>query len=83
MWLKGVILSFPKKGDLGSASNYRGIILMAVGTKIYNRMLLDRVRHHTDPKLRNDQNDFRKSRSTVARILTLQRLLDGITSENL
>ena len=29
MWLKGAIVPFPKKGDLGSASNYSGITLMA------------------------------------------------------
>ena len=52
MWLKGAILPFPKKGDLGSASNRRGITLMAVGAKIYIRMLLDRLRPHIDPKLR-------------------------------
>ena len=34
MWLKGAILPFPKKGDLDSASDYRGITLMAVGAKI-------------------------------------------------
>ena len=27
MWLKGAILPFPKKGDVGSASNYRGTTL--------------------------------------------------------
>ena len=70
MWLKGAILPFPKKGDLGSASNYRGITMMAVGAKLYNRMLLDRLRPHTDPKLRNNQNGFRKGWSTVAQILT-------------
>ena len=46
MWLKGAILPFLKKGDLGSTSNYRGIALTAVGAKIYNRMLLDRLRPH-------------------------------------
>ena len=59
MWLEGAILPFPKKGDLGSASNYRGITLMAVGAKIYNSTLLDRLRPHTDLKLRNYQNGFR------------------------
>ena len=33
-----------------------------MGAKIYNRMLLDRLRPHTDPKLRNNQNGFRKGR---------------------
>ena len=81
MWLKGAILPFPKKGDVGSASNYRGITLMAVGANIYNRMLLDGLRHHIDPKLRNNQNGFRKGRSsTVAQTLTLRTLVEGINS---
>ena len=62
MWLEEAILPFPKKGDLGSASNNRSITLMAVGAKIYNRMFLDGLRPH----LRNNQNGIRKGRSTVA-----------------
>ena len=82
MWLKGAILPFPKKGYLDSASNYRSITLMAVGAKIYNRILLQRLRPHTDPKLRNNQNGFRKSGSTVAQMLTLHRLVGRIKSKN-
>ena len=78
MWLNGAILPFPKKGDLGSASNYRGITLMAVGANIYTRMLLYRPRPHIDPKLRNNQNGLIKCRSIVAQILTLRRLVEGI-----
>ena len=56
---------------------------MAVGAKIYNRMLLDGLRPHIDPKLSSNQNGFRKGRSTVAQILTLCRLVEGIKSKNL
>ena len=81
MWLKGAILPFPRRGNLGSASNYsRAITLMALGAKICSRMLLDRLRPHIDPKLKNNQNDCRKGRSTVAQILTLRRLVEGIKS---
>ena len=83
LWLKRAILPFPKKGDLGSASNYRGITLLAVGAKFCNRMLHDRLRPHTDPKLRNGQNGFRNGRSTVAERLALRRLVERITSKNL
>ena len=48
MWLKGASLPFPVKGDQGSVSNYRGITLMAVGAKICNRILLDRLRHKAE-----------------------------------
>ena len=34
MWLKEAILPFPRKGDVGSASNYRDITLIAVGANI-------------------------------------------------
>ena len=59
------------------------ITLMAVGTNIYNRMFLDRLTPHTDPKLTNNQNVFRKGRSTIAQILTWRRLVEGIKSKNL
>ena len=33
-WMKGYILPFPKKGDLGLAKNYRGITLTSIAAKI-------------------------------------------------
>ena len=56
---------------------------MAVGAKIYNRMLHNKLRPHIDPKLRNNQNGFRKGRSAVAKILTVRRLVERIKSKNL
>ena len=38
-WMKGCILPFPKKGNLGLAKNYRGITLTSIAAKIYNMML--------------------------------------------
>ena len=37
--MKGCILPFPKKGDLGLAKNYRGITLTSRAAKIYNARL--------------------------------------------
>ena len=34
--MKGCILPFPKKGDLGLAKNYRGITLTSIAAKMYN-----------------------------------------------
>ena len=42
-WTEGCILPFPKKGDLGITKNYRGITLTAIASKIYNKMLLNRI----------------------------------------
>ena len=46
-------------------------------------MLLNRLRPHLDPKLRINQNGFRQKRSTVAQILTLRRLIEGIKAKKL
>ena len=38
-WTEGCILPFPKKGDRGQTSNYRGITLTSIATKIYPLLL--------------------------------------------
>ena len=48
-WMKGCILSFPKKSDLGFAKNYRGITLTSIAAKIYN----DPLRNRIEPKIDN------------------------------
>ena len=82
-WMKGCILPFPKKGDLGLAKNYRGITLTSIVAKIYNALL----RNRTEPKigniLRKNQNGFRRNRSTTSQILTIRRILEGVRAKNL
>ena len=76
-WMKGYILPFPKKGDLGLAKNYRGITLTCIAAKIYNALLRNRI----EPKI--DQNGFRRNRSTTSQILTIRRILEGERAKNL
>ena len=82
-WREGCILPFPKKGDLTNPTNYRGITLTAIAAKIYNLLLLNRIRPELDKLLRKNQNGFRQGRSTVGQILTIRRVLEGIRSKNL
>ena len=63
--------------------NYRGITLTAISAKIYNLLLLNRIRPKVDPILRRNQNGFRPNRSTSGQILTIRRLLEGVTAKNL
>ena len=46
-------------------------------------MLLNRIKPRIDPKLRINQNGFREGRSTIAQILTLRRLIEGIKAKSL
>ena len=82
-WRDGCLLPFPKKGDLGTPKNYRGITLTAIAAKIYNLMLLNRIRPEIDPILRKNQNGFHSNRSTSGQILTIRCILEGIKSKNL
>ena len=48
-WMKGCILPFPKKGEVGLDKNNRGITLTSIAAKIYNALLRNRI----EPKIGN------------------------------
>ena len=47
--MKGCILPFPKKGELGLTKNYQGITLTSIAAKIYNALRRNRI----EPKIDN------------------------------
>ena len=69
--MKGCILPFPKKGDLGLAKNYRAITLTSIAAKIYNALLQNRIEPKIDNILRKNQIGFRRNRYTTSQILTI------------
>ena len=81
--MKGCILPFPKKGDLGLAKNYRGITFTSIAAKIYNALLRNRIEPKIDNILRKNQKGFRRNRSTTSQILTIRRILEGVRAKNL
>ena len=81
--MKGCILPFAKKGDLGLAKNYWGITLTSIAAKIYNALLRNRIEPKIDNILRKNQNGFRRNRSTTSQILTIRRILEGVRAKNL
>ena len=82
-WTKECIHTFPKKGDLGIAKNYRGKTLTSMATKIYYALLRNRI----EPKIMNilwkNQSGFRRNRSTTSQILTIRQILEGVRAKNL
>ena len=61
-----------KKGDLRDCSNYWGIMLLSTPGKVLNRILLERMKEAVDPKLRDQQADFRRNRSCADQIAILR-----------
>ena len=83
IWSEINIIPIPKKGNLSDCSNYRGISMCSVITKLLNKILLNRIRTEVDPLLRNSQNGFRPGRSTTSHILSLRRIIEGVKAKNL
>ena len=76
IWHQSQIIAMPKKGDLSLVTNYRGISLMSIAAKLYNKMILNRIVPFVEPLLRKNQNGFRRGRSTLSQILCLRRLIE-------
>ena len=74
-WIKGSILPFPKKADLGIAKNYHGITLTSMAAKIYNALPLNRIELEIKKILRKNQNSFWRNGSTTSQILTIHQIL--------
>lgn len=83
LWSLMKITPVPKTGDLSNTNNYRGISLMCILAKMFNKMILNRIRTVINPRLRMNQNGFRPGRTTVAQILTLRRIIEGVKANNL
>ena len=75
-WKQGLIVKIPKKGDLTECGNWRGITLTSVPSKIFGRVLIDRIRDGVNNKLRDEQAGFRKGRSTVEQIFVLRNIVE-------
>ena len=83
IWRQSCNIPLPKKGGLCLAINYRGISLTPSAAKIYNNLLLHRIRPVLENILRDNQNGFREKRSTTAQIFTLRRIIEGVKQKQL
>jgi len=82
-WTTYTIVPVPKKGDRSKMTNYRGISLMSIWAKVYNRILLNRIRPVVDQILRNNQAGFRPGRSSTDQINALRRIIEGANRKDL
>uniref|UniRef100_A0A0B7BK31 Uncharacterized protein n=1 Tax=Arion vulgaris TaxID=1028688 RepID=A0A0B7BK31_9EUPU len=70
------IIKLPKKGDLGNCNNWRGIILLSLTSKIFSRVILQRMKVALDNKIRIEQAGFRKGRSCIDHIFALRQIVE-------
>jgi hypothetical protein len=56
---------------------------MSIAAKVYNRMILNRIRLPIDNMLRKNQAGFRTGRSCIQQIHILRRIMDGAYAQNI
>ncbi len=75
-WRDAEMIPLPKKGDLTSCDNWRGISLLAVAGKAFARLLNHRLRHLAERVLPESQCGFRRGRSCSDMVFTTAQLAE-------
>ena len=75
-WMEGTIIKIPKKGDLSNVNNWRGITVLSVPSKIFNRIIYNRLIVELDSTIRKQQAGFRPYRSCVDQICSLRIIIE-------
>jgi hypothetical protein len=50
-WRCGLLIKLPKKGDTANCDNWWGITLLPVQSKVFTRVLLNRMKEHVNLRL--------------------------------
>ena len=75
-WKLGLIVKLPKKGDLTNCNNWRGITLLSLTSKIFSKIIQNRLSKTMDGQIRNEQAGFRPGRSCSDQIFVLRQILE-------
>jgi hypothetical protein len=61
-------VKMPKKGDYRNCNNWRGITLLVVISKVFTRIILDRISGILKTGIRKEEAGFRPNRSCIDQI---------------
>ena len=71
-WVDAFLVPIPKKGDLKSCDNWRGIALLDVVGKIVAKLLQERLQEVAEDEQPESQCGFRKGRSCADMIFAVR-----------
>ena len=77
-WKKAVVVLIHKKGNKMICSNYRGIGLLSMPSKVYTRILDGMVRSRMESKVMEVQGGFRWGRSCIDQVITIRQLSEKV-----
>ena len=73
-WKQGLIVKIPKNGDLTEWGNWGGITLTSVPSKVFGRVLIDRIRDGVNSNFRG----FRSGICTVEHTFILRHIIKQV-----
>lgn len=82
-WEVGIIVPIFKKGDTKECKNYRGITLLSVVAKVYERILEEKLRNKIEQQLAESQSGFRRGYGIQDHIFTIKQVSEKILEQNL
>ena len=75
-WVDAILIPVPKKGNLRSCDNWRGISLLEVMGKVVARIIQGRVQKLAERELPESQCGFRKGRGCTDMVFTIRQLTE-------
>ena len=75
-WCRGLIVKLPKKGDRTQCTNWRGITLLSVPSKIFCKIIQMRLSDAINTILREEQAGFRPGVGCIDHIFTLRNIIE-------
>eukprot|EP00117_Sycon_ciliatum_P039107 scpid84793/ scgid1426/ Transposon TX1 uncharacterized 149 kDa protein; ORF 2 len=77
-WSDAILVPIPKKGDLGSCDNWRGISLLDVAGKLVARMIANRLQVLGERCLPDSQCGFRRGRGCSDMVFAVRQILEKL-----
>lgn len=79
-WKKGLLIKLPEKGDLSHFKNWHGIMMLNIVSKVFCRVILERIKTALDEKFREEQVGFRAGRTCKDQIATQRIIVERRTA---
>lgn len=82
-WTQSLIITLPKIGNLHLCQNYRTISLLSHPSKVMLKVILKRLKPHTEKFTAEEQAGFRAGRSAIEQIFNVRILMTSISTRTL
>ncbi len=75
-WSKAIIVPIYKSKDKQECGNYRGISLLSIPSKVYTKILQQRLKKYVEKSVSEEQAGFRKGRGTIDQLFVIRQLAE-------